>query len=122
MDSGQTRRRANSGPKKLTLHSLRNSSGDHSRAIEFGRLNTESTKFVSANAFFSKSTNMSNDKTPTNVQSKSALRFVKAEVEKVIALDTVSYFAQRKERADLEAFKRILTREGGVAPRESDER
>ena len=45
-----------------------------------------------------------------------------AVAEKLAVLGTASYFAERKERADLVAFKRILTRKGGEAPRAGDER
>lgn len=45
-----------------------------------------------------------------------------AVAEKLAVLDTVNYFSQRKSRADLAAFKRILKRKGGVAPRDGDER
>ena len=44
-----------------------------------------------------------------------------AVAEKLAVLNTANYFAERKGRADLAAFKRILTRNGGVAPREGDE-
>lgn len=42
--------------------------------------------------------------------------------EKLPVLNTVNYFAERKVLADLAAFKRILTRKGGVAPCVGDER
>ena len=45
-----------------------------------------------------------------------------AVAEKLAVLNTANYFAERKGRADLAAFKRILTRKGGVAPREGDKR
>ena len=45
-----------------------------------------------------------------------------AVAEKLAVLNTANYFAERKGRADLAAFKRILTREGGAKPREGDER
>lgn len=41
--------------------------------------------------------------------------------EKLAVLNTANYFAERKGREDLAAFKRILTRKGGVAQREGDE-
>ena len=47
---------------------------------------------------------------------------VTAVAEKLAALNAINYFAERKGRADLAAFKRILTRKGGVEPREGDER
>ncbi len=45
-----------------------------------------------------------------------------AVAEKLAVLSTVSYFEERKSRADLTAFKRILKRKGGVPPREGDEK
>ena len=45
-----------------------------------------------------------------------------AVAEKLTVLNTANYFAERKGRADLAVFKRILTRNGGVAPREGDKR
>ena len=45
-----------------------------------------------------------------------------AVAEKLAAMSTASYFATRKSRADLKAFKRILKRKGGEAPRAGDER
>ena len=45
-----------------------------------------------------------------------------AVAEKLAVLKTANYIAERKGRADLAAFKRVLTRKGGVAPREGDER
>jgi HicB-like protein involved in pilus formation len=44
-----------------------------------------------------------------------------AVAEKVSALRTVRFFAERKGRADWEAFDRIMGREGGEPPREGDE-
>jgi hypothetical protein len=44
-----------------------------------------------------------------------------AVAEKVSALRTASYFAERKVRADRAAFERIMTREAGEPPREGDE-
>ena len=45
-----------------------------------------------------------------------------AVAEKLAALDTANYFAERKSRADLAAFKRILKRKAGAPPRAGDER
>ena len=45
-----------------------------------------------------------------------------AVAEKLAVLDTANYFAERKSRADLVAFKRILKRKGGEPPRAGDER
>lgn len=45
-----------------------------------------------------------------------------AVAEKLAVLNTARYFAERKGRANLSAFKRILTRKGGEAPRVGDER
>lgn len=44
-----------------------------------------------------------------------------AVAEKLAALNTESYFAERKARANLGAFKKILKRKTGVPPREGDE-
>lgn len=44
-----------------------------------------------------------------------------AVAEKVSALDTESFFRERRERADFEAFDRIMNRTGGEPPREGDE-
>ena len=44
-----------------------------------------------------------------------------AVAEKVSALETARYFADRKARADFKAFDRILRRKGGEAPRKGDE-
>lgn len=46
---------------------------------------------------------------------------VTAVAEKIAVLRTATYFAERRERADLEAFDRILNREGGAPPRRDDE-
>ena len=47
---------------------------------------------------------------------------VMAVAEKLAVLSTAAYFAERKSRAELAAFKRILKRKGGEAPREGDEK
>ncbi len=44
-----------------------------------------------------------------------------AVAEKVSALSTVEFFADRKARADRVAFRRILDREGGEPARSGDE-
>ena len=44
-----------------------------------------------------------------------------AVAEKVSALQTAKYFADRRARADFEAFDRIMRRRGGVKPRAGDE-
>jgi hypothetical protein len=44
-----------------------------------------------------------------------------AVAEKVSALQTARYFADRKARADFEAFDKIMRRRGGSAPRQGDE-
>ncbi len=41
--------------------------------------------------------------------------------EKVSALQTTRFFADRKARADFQAFDKILRRRGGKPPREGDE-
>jgi hypothetical protein len=40
--------------------------------------------------------------------------------EKLAAMNTAAFFAQRRERADFEAFDRILQRQGGEPPRPDD--
>ena len=45
-----------------------------------------------------------------------------AVAEKLAVLNTATYFAERKSRADLATFKRILKRKGGEPPREGDEK
>ena len=45
-----------------------------------------------------------------------------AVAEKLAVMNTAAYFAERRSRADLTAFKRILKRQGGVKPREGDEK
>jgi hypothetical protein len=44
-----------------------------------------------------------------------------AVAEKVSALRTAAYFADRQARADFKAFDRIMRRRGGSKPREGDE-
>lgn len=49
-------------------------------------------------------------------------QFVAAAVaEKVSALQTATYFADRKARADFEDFDKIMKRRGGKAPSQGDE-
>lgn len=43
-----------------------------------------------------------------------------AVAEKLAAMNTAAFFAERKERADLEAFRALLTRQGGEPAREGD--
>ncbi len=45
-----------------------------------------------------------------------------AVAEKLAVLNTVAFFAERRNRADLAAFQRLLHRKGGESPREGDER
>ena len=44
-----------------------------------------------------------------------------AVAEKVSALQTATYFADRQARADFKAFDKIMRRKGASAPREGDE-
>jgi hypothetical protein len=44
-----------------------------------------------------------------------------AVAEKVSALQTARFFADRKARADFAAFDKIMRRRGGRTPREDDE-
>ena len=43
-----------------------------------------------------------------------------AVAEKLAAMNTATFFAERRERADFEAFDRLMAREGGVAPEQDD--
>jgi hypothetical protein len=45
---------------------------------------------------------------------------VVAAAEKIAAMQTEEFFLARRNRADREAFRRILNREGGEAPRAED--
>jgi hypothetical protein len=45
-----------------------------------------------------------------------------AVAEKLAVMNTADFFAERKARADLAAFKRILKRKGGEPQRSGDER
>ena len=45
-----------------------------------------------------------------------------AVAEKLAVLSTADFFAERRGRADLAAFRRILKRKGGEDPRPGDER
>lgn len=44
-----------------------------------------------------------------------------AVAEKVSALQTATYFTDRKARADFKAFDKIMRRKGGKPPRKGDE-
>ena len=44
-----------------------------------------------------------------------------AVAEKVATLRTASYFAERRGRADRQAFARLMSRKGGEPPRPGDE-
>jgi hypothetical protein len=44
-----------------------------------------------------------------------------AVAEKISALETEEFFIERAKQADMEAFKNILFRPGGEAPRSADE-
>ena len=43
-----------------------------------------------------------------------------AAAEKIAAMETERFFEERKNRADRKAFRRILNRKGGEAPRRED--
>ena len=45
---------------------------------------------------------------------------VVAAAEKIAAMQTEEFFLDRRNRSDHEAFRRILNREGGEAPRPED--
>lgn len=44
-----------------------------------------------------------------------------AVAEKLAVMNTAEFFAERRNRADFDAFERILRRKGGEPPREGDE-
>jgi hypothetical protein len=44
-----------------------------------------------------------------------------AVAEKLSAMNTAAFFAERRERADFEAFRAILTRKGGEPPKDGDQ-
>ena len=44
-----------------------------------------------------------------------------AVAEKLAAMSTAAFFSKRRERADFEAFRSILTRKGGQPPKAGDE-
>ena len=46
---------------------------------------------------------------------------VTAVAEKLAALETAEFFAQRRQRADLAAFRKLMRRQGGEPPRPGDE-
>jgi len=46
---------------------------------------------------------------------------VVAAAEKIAAMQTEEFFLTRRNRADREAFRRILNRQGGEPPRAGDE-
>jgi hypothetical protein len=46
---------------------------------------------------------------------------VVAAAEKIAAMQTEEFFLERQKRADRQAFRRILNRKGGEAPRPEDE-
>jgi hypothetical protein len=46
---------------------------------------------------------------------------VMAVAEKISAMTAVEFFAERKDRADLKAFDRIMKRKGGEPPRPDDQ-
>lgn len=43
-----------------------------------------------------------------------------AVAEKLAAMNTASFFAERRARADFEAFDRLMNRKGGEPPRSDD--
>ncbi|MGH8594237.1 MAG: YlcI/YnfO family protein [Gammaproteobacteria bacterium] len=45
-----------------------------------------------------------------------------AVAEKLAVMKTAEFFVERKNRADLKAFRRIMKRKGGQPPRAGDER
>jgi len=57
---------------------------------------------------------------PVSIKSE-ADKLATAVAEKVAVLRTASYFAERRGRADWEAFDRLMGRTGGEPPRTGDE-
>ncbi|MEI6547641.1 MAG: YlcI/YnfO family protein [Burkholderiales bacterium] len=45
-----------------------------------------------------------------------------AVAEKLAAMQTATFFIERRQRADLATFRKLLNRPGGELPREGDER
>jgi hypothetical protein len=43
-----------------------------------------------------------------------------AVAEKLAAMNTAAFFAERRERADFKAFDRLMRRKGGERPRPDD--
>jgi hypothetical protein len=43
-----------------------------------------------------------------------------AVAEKLAAMNTAAFFAERRERADMKAFDRLMQRKGGEAPKPDD--
>jgi hypothetical protein len=43
-----------------------------------------------------------------------------AVAEKLAAMNTAAFFADRRKRADFKAFDRLMRRKGGEAPRQED--
>ena len=43
-----------------------------------------------------------------------------AVAEKLAAMNTAAFFAERRARADFDAFDRIMARKGGQAPQDDD--
>jgi len=46
---------------------------------------------------------------------------VTAVAEKIAALETASFFVERRQRADFTAFRKLMHRKGGELPRRGDE-
>ena len=44
-----------------------------------------------------------------------------AVAEKLAAMNTAAYFAERRDRADFDAFDRIMSRSGGELPQADDQ-
>lgn len=69
---------------------------------------------------------------PTSVKAE-ATRLAKADgisfnqfvatavAEKLAAMNTANYFAERRDRADFAAFDRLMTRAGGESPAQDDQ-
>ena len=52
----------------------------------------------------------------------SVISVATAVAEKLAAMNTAAFFGERRGRADLAAFRRIMKRKGGEPPRPGDEK
>ena len=60
-------------------------------------------------------------RTPFQTQRERMTPGQRANVERLAVMNTAEFFAERRNRADYDAFDRILARKGGEKPRDGDE-